>query len=66
MTKIFDSMSKEEALSYCYKHRNQYISDLYAAGEDGVEQFDCLIGILESGTIKPSELPEYGMDYEEA
>ena len=62
----FDSMSKEEALSYCYKHRNQYISDLYAADEDGREQFDCLIGILESGTIQPSELPDYGMDYEEA
>jgi len=65
-TKIFDSMSKEEALSYCYKYRNQYISDLYAADEDGLEQFNCLIAILEGDTIKPSQLPDYGMDYEEA
>ena len=62
----FDSMNKEEALSYCYKHRNQYISDLCAAGEDGPEAFDCLIGILEGDTISPSQLPDYGMDYEEA
>jgi hypothetical protein len=66
MENIFEAMTKEEAVKYCYKHRNQFISDLYAAGEDGNEQFDCLISILESGTIKPSELPDYGMDYKEA
>lgn len=59
----FDEMSVEEALTYCYEHENQYKSDCYACGDNGVEQFDCLIVILESGTIKPSDLPDYGMEY---
>jgi len=36
---------------------------MYKIGEDGVEQFGCLIAILEGGTIEPKELPDYGMDY---
>lgn len=65
MATIFDSMTKEEAIEYCYKHREQFVSGLYAVGDDGTEQFDCLIAIIEGDTIKPSQLPEYGMDYEE-
>ncbi len=63
MGNIFGTMTIDEALAYCYKHRKKYISELYEAGEEGTEQFDCLIAMLTSGTIKPSQLPEYGMDY---
>lgn len=59
----FAAMTKEEALAYCYKHENQFKSDMYAEDQDGVEQFDCLIVILEGGTIQPKDLPDYGMDY---
>jgi len=59
----FELMTKEEALEYCYKHENEYKADAYASGENGERQFDCLIDILESETISPSELPSYGMDY---
>ena len=60
----FETMTKEEAIRYCYEHENQFKSDCYADGYDGVRQFDCLISILEYNTITPSELPDYGMDYE--
>jgi hypothetical protein len=36
---------------------------MYECGENGERQFECLIDILESGTIQPKELPAYGMDY---
>jgi len=58
-------MNLKEALEYCYKHENEFKSDVYALGEDGCRQFECLVGILESGTIQPSELADYGMDYED-
>jgi hypothetical protein len=64
MKNIFESMTKEEALKYCYEHENEFKAASFDVGEDGVEQFECLIGIIESGTIQPSELPKYGMDFE--
>lgn len=57
-------MTLQEALDYCYKHEHQYISDMEAAGERGQRAFDCLITILEEGTITPDQLKDYGMDYE--
>lgn len=57
------TMTKEEALDYCYKHRDEFISDSFAGGDNGVRQFDCLISILEDDVISPSELADYGMDY---
>ena len=56
-------MTKEEALEYCYKHENEFKHDMYDCGENGERQFECLIEILEDGTIKPEELKDYGMDY---
>lgn len=58
-------MTQEEAIKYCYEHRTKFLSDAYAVGEDGQEQFDCLISCLESGHIKPDELADYGMEYDE-
>ena len=60
---MFEKMTKEEALEYCYNHANEFKADMYKCGENGERQFDCLIAILESGTIEPKELPDYGMDY---
>jgi hypothetical protein len=60
MVTIFDTMTVDEAINYCYKHQKEYDRDV------GRREFDCLIAILEDGTIKPSQLPEYGMDYESA
>lgn len=57
--RIFDTMSLKDALSYCYVHRKEFIA------EQSQESFDCLIVILEDGTIHPANLPEYGMDFEE-
>ena len=59
----FSSMTKEDALQYCYKHQHEFKRDMEDCGENGQRQFDCLIEILESGTIQPKELPSYGMDY---
>lgn len=57
-------MTKEEAVSYCYKHRDQFIRDSESI-DAGIRQFDCLIVILEEGTITPEELSDYGMDYKD-
>lgn len=55
----FETMTVDEAINYCYRHQKDYDGDV------GRREFDCLIDILESGTIRPSELPDYGMDYED-
>lgn len=60
----FNEMTKEAALSYCYKYENEFKVKAYAAGDDGCKQFDCLITILEGDTISPSELPDYGMEFD--
>ena len=54
----FANMTLNEAIEYCYKHQKQFVFDT------DQRNFDCLISILESETITPSELPSYGMDYE--
>ncbi len=53
MSKIFETMTKEEAIEYCYKHENEFKSDCYSVSENGERMFECLIGILEDRTIKP-------------
>ena len=60
----FSTMSKGDALTYCYTHENEYKADVYGGGEDGTRMFDCLVDSVESGHIKPSELPDYGMNFE--
>jgi len=55
-------MTKEEAINYCYNHRDEYIRDSENI-DQGIRQFDCLIACLESGTITPEQLPDYGMEY---
>ena len=64
MSNIFTDMTKEQAIEYCYKNRNKYIAECYKNDVDGIESFECLISCLESGHAKPSELPDYGMDFE--
>lgn len=64
--KIKDSFKvvKDELLDYCYKYESTFISDLYDNGEEGREQFNCLIMLIQDGTITSKEqLKEYGMDY---
>lgn len=65
MKSIFSTMTKDEALKYCYKHEAMYKADIYLSGENGARHFDCLIDLVESDTITGADLPEYGMDYEE-
>lgn len=59
----FSSMTKEDALKYCYKHQHKFKRDMEDCGENEQRQFDCLIAILDSGTIQPKDLPSYGMEY---
>jgi hypothetical protein len=58
-------MTKEEAIVYCYAHKDEYMRDCYDAHENGQRLFDCLVDCLESGHIKPEELVAYGMEYDE-
>lgn len=65
MATDFKNMSTDEALDYCYKHSDEYKAGLYLCGENGERSFDCLIAIVEDGTIEPSELPDYGMEFDD-
>lgn len=57
-------MNKEELLEYCYENKEKFLSDAYKIGEDGEELFECLILIVEDGTLTNKEqLSAYGMDY---
>lgn len=56
-------MTIDEAIKYCYEHEREFINDLNDCGEEGEEQFSCLLVLLKNKTIKPSELKDYGMDY---
>lgn len=57
-------MPKDDLLSYCYKHKKQYIFDSSDDVNEGIEQFECLIDLVEDGTVSSmEELAEYGMDY---
>lgn len=59
---MFEHMTKNEAIIYCYQHKEDYIKSLSKPSE-GNRIFDCLIEILESETIQPVDLPKYGMDF---
>ena len=54
-----NKVSKEDALAYCHTYKRQFV-DI-----DGLDQFDGLIVVLESGTIDPIDLADYGMSDQE-
>jgi hypothetical protein len=53
-------LTKQQALDYCYNNRDAFIKQEESVDE-GIEQFDCLITILEGDTIQPHEITDYGM-----
>jgi hypothetical protein len=55
---IFEKMSKKEAIAYCYKHEKQFCKDMEKV------QFDYLIELLKTDVVRPSQLPDYSMDFE--
>jgi hypothetical protein len=56
-------MNIEDAIDYCYKHKDRYIIENFDTLDEGQRAFDCLIVILEDKTITPEELKDYGMEY---
>lgn len=61
-------MDKEQSLEYCYKHKSKYISELIIAGDDpetAIENFNCLIALVEDETVTYEDLADYGMDYKD-
>lgn len=58
----WDLMTVKEAVKYCYSHKGEYIAG-FNDFDEGVDAFCCLLTLLEKGTISPSQLPKYGMDY---
>ena len=57
-------MTKDELLSYCYEHKRQYIIDSGDDIDTAIEEFECLIGLVEYGSVSSmEELAEYGMKY---
>jgi len=53
----FENMTVDEAIQYCYKWEKEYVY------ENDQLLFECLVDNVESGLTKPSELPDYGMEY---
>lgn len=56
----FQNMTIDEALDYCYKHKEEYFKGL---GSDAQREWECLLGNIEDGVIKTVDLPAYGMDF---
>ena len=57
-------MTQDELVSYCYNHKRQYIIDSGDDIDNAIEEFECLIGLVEDGTISSmEELAKYGMKY---
>lgn len=50
----------EKALEFCHKNKEEYIRG-FETVEEGLQQFDCVISLLEDGTITPGQLKEYGL-----
>jgi hypothetical protein len=49
---------KKDLLEYCYEYQKEYVYDT------SQREFDCLLELVESGTISSyKELAEYGMEY---
>ena len=49
---------KDQLLKYCYKNQMEYVYEV------GQREFDCLIDLVEDGTVTTFEqLVEYGMEY---
>lgn len=61
-----------ELVEYCWAHRERYIRDSLEPRDrdrfyEAIEDFDCLVGMVEDGTVTTmEELFDYGMDYREA
>lgn len=58
----FTTMTIEQAVAYCHKHREAFIRD-WDTADEGIAQFDTLVSLLVSQHINPAELPDYGMEY---
>ena len=54
-------MTRDEAIAYCARHEDRYVRD-FGQIREGIRSHGCLMALLESGTVKPEQLPEYGMD----
>ena len=60
-------MTQQDALNYCYQHKNEYVSDLrdlftYTDGS-AEEDFLNLTNRVRRGEIKPHKIKDFGMDY---
>ena len=65
---IFDNMSVTDAIEYCHEHKHEFERDACSNGEfaeDAINQYDCLLSLLESGHVLPANIPDYGMDFED-
>jgi len=59
----FETMSKGDAVLYCYKHEQEFKTNATALGENADNKFDFIVDGIENEYIKPNELPDYGMNF---
>lgn len=59
----FEGMTQKEAVAYLHRHRDEFICGI----SDGVEQFDCLVELIGTGSppMSPTRLPEHGFEFPE-
>lgn len=55
MNEKFETMSIQEAVDYCYQLKSN------GKCEFTEREFECLIFLLKDETIKPKDLPNYGI-----
>jgi hypothetical protein len=56
-------MTQQDALNYCYQHKNEYVSDLRDLFTYTEEDFLNLTNRVRRGEIKPHKIKDFGMDY---
>lgn len=62
----FETMTQKEAVAYLHRHRDEFIRG-FDDISDGIEQFDCLVVLIETGSppMSPTRLPEHGFEFPE-
>jgi len=54
------NVSKEDLAEFCEKNRDAYIRG-FDSIDDGLRQWDCLIYLVESGSVDAASAHEHGM-----
>ena len=59
--KVLADVTQDELIKYVAKHRDHYIRSFDGGVDEGRRAYECLVVIVEDGTVTAKDLPDYGM-----